>query len=274
MTITEVKHWFKWKEKCALALCPPDTQSPLLAFVHQRYRHYATRYSPAFQATEIETASINAREAWHGFETYFQLHRTRRGKSYKEWLFARSSAGSPAPESKDIESGVSLLLRDVVRDRLRSEYSSHRILSLDANVHPHSDHPPISLMELLPDDLNTRNEVERREMNEMAASLVNPIIDSLSYRERLALLGRELGLSLATPMLLKAAACRKTALADAHRTALNAIAHHTTSAYPNETHATQASLTVAVFTLLRQRILFWAEAEKGLSDFLNTKEAP
>jgi len=268
--MTEINHWLKWKEKCALALCPPDMQPVLQAFVHSRYRRYAIQYSSAFQAGEIEMSSLNANEAWHWFESYFQLHRNRQGKSYKDWLFARTSAGKPAADSGDIESGVSLLLRDVVRDRLRSECSSRRVLSLDANACSSEESQPISLMELLPNDFDTNNEVERREIEKIASALADSAIDSLSHRERLALFGRELGLSLTTPLLLKAAGCGKTALAEAHRTALMAVARHITAAYPDESRSTQASLTVAVFSLIRHKIISWARAENGLSEFLNT----
>jgi hypothetical protein len=254
---------------CALALCPPVIQSPLQTFVHVRYLRYASNYASSSHAAEITAPSHDACESWHWFESYFQLHQNRQGKSYKDWLFARTSSGKSTPDSGDIESGVSSLLRDVVRDRLRKETSPRRVTSLDAGSCSATDGPAISLLELLPDEFNTNNEVEHREITRIAASLADSILDSLSRRERLALLGRKIGLSLTNSLLLKAANCRKSVLAEAHRSALTTVAHNIALAYPDETRPTQASLAVAVFYLIQNAIILWAKAENELSEFLS-----
>lgn len=269
--MTKIEQWLTWKEKCALDLCPPATQAPLRTFVHERYCRYAARYAGAFQVGEGQVTLPDAREAWHWFESYFQLSLTREGKSYKDWLSARA-AGRAAPEAGDMESGVSLLLRDVVRDRLRSECSSRHILSLDAGTGSGDETVSTSLVELLPDDFDTTTEVERWDLATIASGLADSALESLSRREQLALLGRKLGLSLADPRLLKAAECGKTVLAEAHHTALVALAHHVSAAYPAESRATLASLTVAVFDVVCDHIILQKEPENGLSEFLKSIE--
>ena len=265
----EIEQWLEWKEKCALDLCPPATQSSLRAFVHGRYCRYAAQYAGAFQAGECAISSPDHRESWHWFESYFQLSRTRQGKSYKEWLHARA-AGRSALGAGDMESGVSLLLRDVVRNRLRNECAPRRILSLDADVESSGERFSPSLVELLPDGFDMATEVEQRDMARIASHLANSALEALSRREQVALFGRELGQSLANPHLLKAADCGKTALAEAHHSALVALANHVATAYPEESRATQATLTVAVFGVVCDRIISWRKAENGLSGFLNS----
>ena len=263
-----IEEWLQWKETCALALCEPAIQSVLKAFVHARSSRYAAQYIEAFQAGTAEVYSSNPRETWHWFETYFQLRQNRQGKAYKQWLFARTG-GKTAPDSEDIESGVSLLLRDVVRDRLRSEHSPRRVLSLDANVGTANAGAPVTIKELLPDECDTENDVERREIEQIAASLADSILASLNSRERIALLARELGISVADPRVLRVAGCGKSALAEAYRSALVAVAQRISAAYPAESRATQAALTIAAFEIIRQRVISTAGAEKGLSGFLS-----
>ena len=215
----DAAHWVTWKEKCALALCLPAVQSDLRAFVHSRSRRYAAIYAQSFRVTEAEAASSGPGDTWHWFETYFQLHSSREGKSYKEWLFARA-AMRPSVGAGNIESGVSLLLRDVVRDRLRHEYSPGRAVSPDAATSPVDDNAQLSPADLLPDSFDTVGEVERREVERIASQLAESALAAIPLRGRIALLGRELGISLAHPAILKAARCGKTVLANAHRAAL------------------------------------------------------
>lgn len=268
----ELDHWLKWKEKCALALCPPMIQSALQDFVHTRFRRYAAQYAASFNVGGTEVPSTDARDAWHWFETHFRLHANRQGKSYKEWLFARAAVRSTPAKSDGIDSGVSLLLRDVVRDHLRREYSPKHILSLDASVCSKDSVNALSPMDLLPDSFDTTSDVERRETELIAARLADSVFDHLSRRQRIALLGRELGVSLANPCVLKVAGCGKSVLAKAHRSALAAVAGQVSAAYPDEPRAAQAVLTVSVFNIVSKRTISWASTENSLSEFLNIVE--
>lgn len=263
----ELAHWVMWKDKCALAKCPPAMQSVLMSFVHIRFCRYVTQYAVALGGASQPTP----RDAWHWFETYLQLHSTRAGKSYKEWLFARGAEGL-VTAAEDVESGVSLLLRDVVREYLRHEYSPKRVLSLDAGVSADCKQAGLSLKDLLPDDFDTTKEVEYREAMRIAASLADSVFDVLSRRERIVLVGRALGISFASAGILKFTGCCKSVLAAAHRAALARIASHVSAAYPDETDATKAALTVEVFNTVKSRTVSWAMAEKSLSELVNTVE--
>ncbi|MEI6970438.1 MAG: hypothetical protein WCL44_02890 [bacterium] len=263
----ELDQWLAWRDKGALALCPSAMQTALQTFVHGRFCRYARQYAPAFSADGA--ASLPQQDCWHWFETYFQLHPNRQGRSYKEWLFARRGGGNSMTIADDVESGVSLLLRDVVRDYLRREHSNSRVFSLDAGAGAGEDGAALSVKDLLPDELDTTDEVERREFEEIAAGLADSVIGALGYRERLALLGREVGLSLANPVILRLAGCGKSILAVAHRSALKIVAGCVAGAFPDEPEETKATLTVAVFDIVKGRLVAWAKSEESISCLFN-----
>lgn len=243
-------HWMEWKQTCALGLCGPEAQSGLQAYVHGRFLRYTSDYALPSKSSGQYPPVITPRDAWHWFETYFQLHHNREGKCYKAWLFARVNTSSTALQS--IESGVSRLLRDVVRERLRKEQPHPRTQSLDG---PHSiDSGTLSLEELLPCSSDTASEVEQRDLETLAIQLAEGVLGALTKRERIAMLTREQGLSYAHPDVLKRADCGKTMLAKAHPTALKKIAGHASNACPNESRSVQASLAIALFDVVRERL--------------------
>ena len=250
-----IDHWMEWKRTCALDLCGTDAQSELKAYVHGRFQRYTSGYLPK-TATGADCApAIEPREAWHWFETYFQLSRNRSGKRYKDWLFARINSSGPALES--IESGVSLLLRDVVRDRLRKEHPHPRTQPLGV---PHSsrDEAP-GIEELLPCAFDTAGEVARRDLEALANQLADGVLGDFTARERLAVVARERGLSCSNPEVLRSAGCGKSALAEAHPSALRKIAGHARKACPHEGSEVLAALAVALFDAVRCKLLDWAK---------------
>ncbi len=264
--MTSVDHWREWKARCALALCAPAAQEALRDFVARRTRTYLA----ASRARGGPAEDPDEREAWHGFETYFVLNRRRSGKSYKDWLFARGTdpAAPGAPTLPALESGASLLLRDVVRERLRRERAPARVRSLQEPVAGAGQAVAVTLEDLLPGGFDTVREVDRRELERLAMRLADTVLAGLSRRERIALLARERGLSCAHPAVCKAAGCGKTALAEAYHSALQAVAGHVRRDIPREPACVQAALSVAVFEAVRQCLKTWDRAEHPLSGFL------
>lgn len=258
LTVTEMlkaDHWMEWKQTCALDLCGAAAQAELKAFVHRRFRRYISGYLPPSPAWQECAPAIEPGEAWHWFETYFQLNRRRSGKRYKDWLFARVNASAPALEC--IESGASLLLRDVVRDRLRKEHPHPRARAL---AEPSSGRAgALTLEELLPCASDTAGEVAQRDLEALADRLADAVLGEFTTRERLAVVVRERGLSCANPDVLKRAGCGKTALAEAHPAALKKIAGHARKACPGESAEALAALAVALFDAVRFRLMDWAK---------------
>ena len=258
--MANVNHWMEWKKTCALGLCEPDAQADLQAFVLARFRRYTSEYEPS----SMTGGEYEPRDAWHLFETYFQLSRGREGKCYKAWLFVRGSASSSGPAAlQAIESGASLLLRDVVRERLRRERPHPQTQPLDE---PYSSKSGMLTVEdLLPCSVDTAGEVEKRDLEALANQLADGMLNDLTDRERMAMLAREQGISCAHPDMLKAAGCGKSALADAHPTALKKIAGRARKACPEESRDVLAALAVALFDAVRCRLLASANMESSVS---------
>jgi hypothetical protein len=257
-----LRAWQLWRARCALALCPPAEQRALRAFAHTRFRRYAAVYARSTNAGAAAVLNPAPGDAWHWFETYLQAHPDRSGKAFKEWLFAR--AGQQGDPTLDcIQGGATLLLREVVREQLRREYSACWMVALEAPVGADRQGAPFTLSDLLPGEIDPVQTVANREFNELARNETEAVFAALERRERVALLARELGLSLAQPEVTRAAGCGKSVLHTAYHAALQTIAAHVRTRYPHEDRASQAALTVAVFENVRQRIVMWGKSEKG-----------
>ena len=260
-----LEDWLQWKQVCALALCRLTTQSALCEMVGRRFRQYVAGYASGSGFV----SALSPQDAWHGFETYFQLHRTRQGKGYKEWLFARGPdpASDQAAALAAVESGVSLLLRNVVREHLRQELPSSRCFSTQEFVDG-VDSSSMTLEELLPGPSDTQAEVEQRELEQLAHALVGDCLAQLTTRERIALLARELGLSCRHPGAQKAAGCDRTALAQAFPIALGKIARQVARVHSSEPRGFLASLTIQVFQAVREALFQWLRSDKARSALL------
>ena len=259
-TLPTLDHWVTWKQKCALALCPYDTQSELQSFARSRYHRYTSAYAHMTNTPDASTLTPAAPEAWHWFETYLRLHNSHQGKSFKEWLFARAAAGG-APSLDDVQSGASLLMRDVVRERLRHEFSGRNVRALDAPLLTERGHSAPSLLELLPGTLDTAFDVERRELEAIADAEAGTALAALAERERLVLLARELGLAVSHATVITLAGCGKSRLLELYHSALWTLAEHVRTKYPGEDGSTLALLTTLVFERVRPLILLWGKAE-------------
>jgi hypothetical protein len=266
-------NWQEWKDKCALALCAEDTRRQLPGFVHSRFSHFAQAYAGTTNAGSAAGLIPSSGEAWHRFETHFQIHDSPGGKKYKEWLFARMEArGYSAQES--VEAGATMLLRDVVREYLRREHSSRRMISISHGAGG-SCHEgmTLSVEELLPGTLDTARAVEDRELEAMACTDAAGAFARLDRRERIALLAHEAGMSLAHPEALKAAGCGRSALTAAFHSALTGIAAYTREYHPREGKAVQAALACLLFENVRRRVFLWGKSENGGTPFCKWMEA-
>jgi hypothetical protein len=254
-------HWQCWRERCALGLCPPEAQHALRQFARARFERWLAAYAPGAGVFR-DAAPPPAAEAWHWFESGLCLRRTRAGKSYKEWLFARAAIEG-APTLDAVQGGAALLMRDVVRERLRQDYHPARVLSFDAPGGAAAPDDTPGLHELLPAPHDTRSEVERRELDGRAAEAAARLLAALPRREKVALLAKELGLSLAHPAAIAVADCGKSMLCAAYRAALERIADWVRSRHATEEPSTQLELSVRTFEQVRARIPGWGKSESA-----------
>jgi hypothetical protein len=265
-----VGDWLQWRERCALGLCEPGVRRALERFGHARYRRFVARLARTTAVAEPEALTPGPAEAWHRLETHLRLHNTRAGKRYKDWLIAR--AGSPAnPDLEALESGATLLMRDAVRECLRREVSPRWMTALETPA-PGDAAPPLTLHDLLPGPLDTRAEVEQRDLAALADAEARVVFERLSPRQRLALLASARDLSLAHPEVTAAARCGKSVLYAAHDEALKGIAAHVRSRFAREDRATLAGLSVRLFERVRDRVLDWGRSENACARLFGMAE--
>jgi len=254
-------NWQEWKDRCALALCGEDARRLLPGFVHARFSHFAQAYAGTTNAGTAFGVIPSSSEAWHRFETHFQLHDSPGGKKYKDWLFAgMETRGYSAQES--VEAGASLLIRDVVREYLRREFSNRRMVSMSQGAAGCSGAgEPLSVEDLLPGTTDTRCTVEDREFDAMARLDAEGAFAALDRRERIALLAHAAGLSLAHPQAVKAAGCGRSTLNAAFHGALHKVAACVRERHPGEAASVQATLACLMFAYVNRLVSLWGKSE-------------
>lgn len=251
--------WSEWKARCALHRCADAVRARLQRFADSRFRAVWQRCAGA-RAGMTPEPGVSPADAWHLFESHLVVRQTQAGKSYKDWLFARleGSRGDPASV---IEGGASLIVRDVVREHLRREYSPAATVSLQAPMG--SGGGSLSLEDLLPGVVDVAGDVQRREFMEMAVRHARTILARATRAQRVALLARELGLPLHAPEVEAAARCRKSALSAGYHRLLKLLAEEMKLAYPEEDPETVVAITLLTLEALKKETISWGSAENG-----------
>jgi hypothetical protein len=255
-----LKSWIEWKEVCALNLCTETTQSRLLAFADIRFRKYTAHYSHLVNTHAGRSLpSVPAQNAWHLFETHMAVTTTKQGKRYKDWLFARLRASDEMPLDT-VQGGASLIMRNVVREFLRQEFSPGNTLSLNQPLHG-SKNATLTLEDVLPGDMDPASHAALHEYEELARKHAEAIFPKLSRRERVAVLSKEIGLSLAHKAVETAAGCRKSVLNTAYKSIMKTVAKILQERYPDDEK--QSILTLALLTVgeIKEHVLAWARSE-------------
>lgn len=257
---TMIDHWRRWTSACALGLCPPDTRAALERFVAVRFRHHIDAYAHRTAVDRPDALMPSPVNAWQAFETWLRLRNTRQGKTYKQWLLAHATPTATLDQQR-IESAATLLVRDAVREYLRREVAPAFMLSLD-HATPCPGMPgEVSLHDLIPDPHPARDATELRDLDRLTAREAPHALAALPTRERMALLARGLGIPLSHPGIIQAAGCSKTTLSRAYGEALQTVASHTRTVFPNEDRSTQADLAVRLFAALQPPLMRWGKGD-------------
>jgi hypothetical protein len=88
--------------------------------------------------------------------------------------------------------GATLIMRDVVRDFLRNEYSPRRVLSLQSRMGTPSDRAPL-LEDLLPGALPDENDPALLELQSLAVRLRDEYFPHLTFRRKSSCLPKNSG---------------------------------------------------------------------------------
>jgi hypothetical protein len=263
--------WMEWKDRCAIGLCTRAVQNELGNFAGIHFKRYLRRYAYRTNLRN-EQIDLNRGDAWHLFETYLTVRNTRQGKKYKDWLYARSS-GTEQMDLKVLAGGASLLIRDVAREHLRREYSPSSMISLNSPVDG-LDETRLTLEDLLPGAIDPVDEVAKREFEQLATQHAQEFFAAMNRRERIAVLAKIVGISLANREVEKAAGCRKSVLSQSYRKFILNAAARMNKYYSTEDTEAVKVLTLMTLQAVKEVVKTWAGSSSGVSRFLSTTEAP
>ncbi|MBN1557440.1 MAG: hypothetical protein JW951_04770 [Lentisphaerae bacterium] len=268
----DVACWTEWKRRCALALCAGPTRNRLLAFARLHFRAAARKCRGLTNLGHTLRLPSRAEDMWHILETHMNTGRTRQGKRYKDWLFAR--AGAPgAPDLNAIEGGAALLMRTAVRYHVRAECLPPAVVSLSTPVSARSG-VPLTLEDLLPGNADPSCEAARRDIRRIARRRAAGWLKRLSRPERAALLAAELNLHIGHPAVLAAAgSCRQT-VSRAYTNLMIRLVHETRARHPVEDRSAVLMLILETAAALRAAVLDWAPADRKAARLLKYAAAP
>lgn len=258
-------------DRCALDLCPENTQQSLRTFVAARMAGLLRTYASTTGMQPPPSNALSPHEAWHLFESHLVTHDTRQGKSYKLWLKEHAQLDHTDPLS-GIESGASLLTRDVAREHLRKEGLRSASMPLDSPL-PGSAGTAYTLHDLLPAPGNPYDTMDAAKLSTLADDASVAISTQLSRRQKLVLLARALKYSLTSRDVIALAGCSKSVLFDTYQESLHAIASHVQRSFSTEDRETRARLAILVLEKLQPGLLLWGLADPCLSHLCMNRPA-
>ena len=259
----QLDDWICWKERCARKLCSNDAQIRLGEFARRRFeihlRRQRTQSNLRHEDMHVHTPSPD--DAWHRFECYAALTQTRKGKRYKDWIFARVTSDTSSAQ-KVIEGGATLIIRNTVRTYLLDEVAPHLAVSLDQPAY--GTDSTCTIGDLLPGEADPVDDVAAREYDAIAARHAQRLFDEMSDRDRSALLARFAGIPLGDPRILKAAGCKRSTFYRSTVTFLEELKAKITNEYGHEGGEARQAMTVLVLQHLEKRTFLWKSSDKSL----------
>lgn len=271
MNDRRMKPWIEWKERCAIALCSSTTQEALRSFGGMRFRTLAQRCLPLVNVKHVNAVMLPDSDAWHLLETHMTLPETPAGKTYKQWLFARLHGALDAPFDI-IQGGATLIMRSVVRDYLRREFSPADHVAITMTACKNGTSSTIS-ESTLPGNSDTLDTVATRELNAIAAREAERFFEQMALRSRLALAARYLRIPLSTPSVLALADCEKSVLYSTCKQSASELLEEIRNTYSSEDRATITDITFRTFEAVMNLCVNWALETTSYREAL-TAEAP
>lgn len=212
----EIQAWRRWRELCALDRLEPEERGRLVPVIAMRFR------SRARQLSLCRRKRLDAppdRDCAHLFESFCALHHRVDGKKYKHWLLERGRR-----DLDSIQSGVMLLVRNVVREWVRDACPETAELSLQETVLP-----GVRLEQLIPDP-ETRPLTP--ELEEWIYGGLSEWMEGLDPVEAEVLRVRHQGRVFSDPAVLAEVSVGKSTLHKYHRGLLFRLAGDLQRAFP------------------------------------------
>lgn len=174
-------------------------------------------------------------DGWNLLESHVQVTRTRAGKRYKDWLFARATRGGKDEFLPLMESGATLLMRDVVRSFLRREHKAHFMASLQAPRGSGDGMGTYTLEDLIPDaSAHPADEIGKREWSELAGRHAEAFFETMDFRAVVTLWARSRGIHLNDRRLLAWTGYSESALYKEYRQFVEYMGAAIKKIYPDE----------------------------------------
>jgi len=222
----ELKAWEEWRARCAVALLEEEQRIWLTGVIAKRFRLRLRKLAAAGIWSGSPPDAPSERECAHLFESHLQLHQRRDGKSYKHWLLTRGRR-----DLDTVQSGVMLLIRNVVKDWVKHTHPRTAPLSLQETFG--SD---VTLEQCLPGEVRDLQSPVRIWVLEQLQSWA----ESLAVEEKRMLAIRAKGWVFSSPRALAVAGVGKTTLHKLHRSLLKTWADRIMEAHPG-VEASEAS---------------------------------
>jgi hypothetical protein len=249
-TKEELIAWETWQERCALELLSEPMRAGICQVMADRFRSRVRQVShlPIFGNNRPDVP--DNRKCAHLFESYCALHQRRDGKSYKRWLLTRGKQ-----DVDTIQSGVMLLMRNVVREWIRdchprtADRSLHDVTRLN-----------ITLEECLP-EADAPHQISD-EVAEWMQTEQSNWIEELNAPEVAMLRARCKGLIFSDPRVQQETGISKTTLHKYHREVMVRWAGRLREKFPEIGAETGAGLILEAMDAIGE-ILLTKSAEKS-----------
>lgn len=221
-------------------------------------------------ALSADVAS-NSASCWHLFESHITAGRNCDGKALKQWLFARV-ARSKDPALKVVRGGVRSLARDAFRVNIAAEMTNKRCVEIDAPV-SNSDEMDFSIESMLPAQCDEISEVERRDLENIAREFVGEIFEDMSFTQRIVLLAKALGISLAHPLVAEATGLRKSMINRIWHSTLKNLVKQVDQSFASEDRQIRFLIAEMSIEDQKNRIISWSKVEKRCAKLLEISRA-
>lgn len=198
--VDELALWNRWRDLCALGRMEASERAVLEQTIGDRFRSRLRHLKAQRVVGALVSAMPADRECAHGFETYCALHARRDGKSYKHWLLTRGRR-----DLDTVQSGVMLLVRNVVKAWLRERTPLPSTISLHEPVGDH-----LTLEQCLP--VEDAAAAGAEEMREWMGARYRSWLNGLCDEEAAALGVRARGWVMSDPRARRVTGYGKTTL--------------------------------------------------------------
>lgn len=266
MEILSYDDWREWYLCCSLERCRDETKTKLIQFARHRFHYYLRVIKKAYEAP---SQTPSTRYCWHLFETQLIVGKTRAGKSYKNWLFARIKNSTDDPLDV-VQGGATLLVRWVVRNWAKSELRPKTSVSYRDKTNYYSD-LNLTVDDLLPS--HGSKSIEQVEIYDLADKLLPLLYRRLNQPEYILLLSRHLGIPLSHPLVLQLTKFNQQGAYRAWNRIFRKIADVVRSAHPDEDVAWLLRISMRLTQEIAPKVLQRSEWDRDAGRLVTLAKA-